>query len=560
MFFSNFRNSKRKKKMDIINNKRLDTTDLKEACRFQKIYSGKKKRVVPSPLEIEPKKRRWCFAPVEPDFANETVSIRNETEAGYDHTLFFNSLKETYELFQNIKGIELPSVFETTTLNNTARKNSVLSLSFSHFRSLQMLNHTLFLISLAEKETFVESDNSYTPQYPFLVQMYNTRGDFFDTQRTICFLKIVREWLVSSVDFCPGLNSSETGVFERIKRQESNHQMVLVNSLHKILNVIFCYHGGDAVSFSSFLHPDSIGMVILYHVLFVDSIDRIHWKLIEELGEFFKTLDVEETPSPSVVHEIRSRHLSLAVNFHKLTNLPRDKNGHVILTQRLLNSDTEYGFNALDFVIQVYSFICDPQLNNAIAMSLLCYISSSFIKPLKVQNMEEFANNISTPFKERSAKRQEQKITIEVERSTGISSISKSEMEKFKNSLKDSTMESLLLQDDLAKEVFKQRKPACEFITSFDPLEYAKAVIVHSDTKKPSVFASSDTHYKVDALQMLSFYHFIMELEKTAIMKSRYCPQILLLKEFENPNTRFPFSLNSSKKVIYIDEIYLCRY
>lgn len=549
--------------MDIINNKRLNSDDLKEVYHIQKKDSGKKKKVVPpDTIEIKSKKRNWCFVPVEPDFVNKTVLIcvNDETEAGFDHSKFFDSLKETYELFQNIKGIELPSAFETTTLNNTGRKDSTLELSFSHFKSLQMLNHTLFLISLTEKETSIESNDSYTPQHPFLVQMYNTRGDLFDTQRTICFLKVVREWIVSSTDFCLDFNFLETPVFERIKKQESTRQLVLVNSLHKILNVIFCHHGGDAVSFSSFLHPGSIGMVILYHVLFVDSIDRIHWKLIEELGEFFKTHGLEEDSSSSTTHEIRSRHLSLAINFHKLDTLHRDENGYIVLTQRLDNFGTDYGFDALDFIIQLYSFICDPQLDNSTAMSLLCRISSSSIKPLKLKTMEEFANSLFTPFNESLVKRQEQKISIEVERSTGISSISRSEIENFKISLKDSTTESFLLEDDLVKEVLKQKKHKSKFIASFDPLEYTKAVRLQSNTKEPFVFSSSDTHYKLEALQLLPLYHFIMELEKTAIMKSRYCPQILLLKEFENPNIRFPFNLNSSKKIIYIDDIYLCRY
>lgn len=547
--------------MDINVKKRLNNDEgLKEVCHFQKKDQGKRKRLITDVItEIDSRKRNWCFIPIQPNFGTKTVSICfNDSNTGFDPTMLLNSLKETYELFQNVKGIELPSVLEATTLQNTDKKTPALELNFSHFKSLQMLNHALFLISLAEKETGVESSDSYTPQYPFLVQMYNTQGDAFDTQRIICFLKTVREWVIASIKFCLELNFLKTPVFNRVKKQESEHQLILANSIHKILNVIFCYHEGDVVAFSSFLNPESIGMVILYHTLFMDSIDRIHWKLIEELDEFFKTVDIDDEPSSSVIYEIRSRHLALASNLQKLRSLPKDDHGCIILNQDSSSFEVDYGINPLDFIIQIYSFVCDPQLEVSIAMALLCYLQSSFVKPFKIKSMEDFANGLPTPFNKRFSKKQEQKIRIEVELATGISSISKQQVENFKSSLKSSSEK--FFENELVEEVLKQKKSHCKYITSFDPFEYAKAIKVQSDSKKMSIFYSQDLCYKLDALQMLPFYHFIMELEKTAIMKSKVCPQILLLKEFEDPTIRFPFNLNSFKKIIYMDEIFLCRY
>jgi hypothetical protein len=549
MFFSNLRNSRRKKDRMELNTKRIPLEEKGEtsffsAKKFKTALSSYSLSATPS-LDSQIIKK-WNFTPIRVEHLEGNTTIRFQSINERDsRKYFFESLKETHCLFQDTKEMILPALIDLTTMDDVTEDEVVISLPTDQFNSMQILNYTRYLTSFVEEEVNRKCSPSYLPQYPFLFRMYNGCGDVLENQKMICFLKIAREWVIYGLKDSTNDSILHTKMDQRLKEETSREQLMLVKNLHKILDVIFSFHHGDASAFCRFFQPDAIGMVIVYHFLFMDLIDRIHWKLVEELDEFFKVFGRQE--HMPIAHGLRSRHLSLVTSLHRLKSLPVSKDGYIIFDDTL----SRYDINSTAVKFQLYSLLCDPQMDCQVAMVVMSYINSRTILNDRVKQMEAFASEIQTPFNKGVIDNELRKISLDVtfkidtpmcssEIQTLGQAILSSKKQKSKTSKKHLMKSSNMKDSDVI----------------FDPFLYLK--MLKTTPVEQNILHAPSTRIEPEYEAPFSF--FIRELEKIIVMKSKYSPQLILWKDCNNPKIQFPLRLTSQKTCSYMDDVYLSRY
>lgn len=538
MFLSNFR----KKSNMYLNKKRL--SEQKEELKTLPDLSKRRRRLKPTFTKGRLSKKEWKFIPIvihhgEDENISIRFRIRNERDRD-DRALFFESLKESHCFFQNTKGFELPSIVDLTTPRSTTDDEVVIALPSKQFETLQMLNYTRYLVSFVGTNLRVKGLQEYVPQFPLLIRMYNSHSeDGLESQRMICFLKIIREWVIHNVkDFLTN-DGKIQGINDRLKEETQEEQLSLAKNLHTLLNGIFRYFKEDTTRFAGFFQTESIGVMLIYHFLFVDLINRVDPKLVGELHEFFLHLGIGN-------HALRSRHLSLVLSINAMDEKKKD----------LICLDIDAKYNRVSakpivFKVQLYSLLCDIQMDPEVSMAVMCYLSSSVIVDSKREQMVEFASKLQTPYNKKQYQLQLREASLEMFLNP-TNSFDIQEAEKLSKMIISSQTEKKmdLIDHHASRPIPSSQKHGA----TFSPFSYSK------NLKKTSLPSSSSSSSRIEPIYMIAFFHFIRGLENNTIMKSKCNPQVLSCEEYNDLTNQFPIGLISPKTYAYMDNVYLSQY
>lgn len=488
----------------------------------------------------------WRFTPVLINQENDMVFIRFQIKDENDKRVaFFESLKESYTFFQNTKGMLLPSLVGLTTMNTSSDSEVSISLHQDQFRSIQILNYTRYLISFVEENVNVKHKLQHTPQYPCLLKMYNSHGDPLEVQKLVCFLKVIREWVFFNVKKHLNRPESFRDITSRLKEETQDQQLNFIKHLHEFVNVIFCYFKGNVDVFNDFFKPESIGLSLVFHFLFMNSVDKIHYKFVEELGEFFRIFDAGK--ERVVDHALRARHLSLVADIHMLRNAQLDENGYFDIDIECKRQK----MNPNAMKIQIYALVCDPEMNSATALSMLCYMTSSLMRESQNKRMRDFAGMFQTPYKQRQDFVNLKNISTNIQTDSSLilddesikhvcEAIFNSEQEKRSSSSK--IIEPVALSHD--------RK------STFDPMFYLK--MIKKSPLEYNILVSGSS--RIEASHMSALFNFIRELEKNTIVNLKHFPQFFSYEEYDDPSLQLPLRLTSTKSCVYLNNVYLSKY
>lgn len=488
----------------------------------------------------------WRFTPMLIKQENDTVFIRFQIKDENDKRLvFFESLKESYTFFQNTKEMSLPSLVDLTTLIHSSDSEITISLHQNQFRSIQILNYTRYLASFVEENTDVKNKTHHMPQYPYLLKMYNSRGDPLEVQKLICFLKVVREWVFFNVKKHLNRPESFRDVTSRLKEETQDQQLNVIKHLHEFVNVVFCYFRGNVDIFNDFFKPESIGLTLVFHFLFMNSVDKIHYKFVEELGEFFRIFDAGK--EREIDHPLRARHLSLVADIHMLRNAQLDENGYFDLDIECQRQK----MNPNRMKTQIYALICDPDMSSSTALSMLCYMTSSLMKEYQNRQMRNFAAMVQTPYKQKQEFVSFKNISVSVQ--TDPSLILDNESIKrvcdviFTSEQEKKSSSSKILENDI---------PSQDKKTTIDPISYLK--MIKQAPLEPNILTSDSS--RIELSYMSALFNFVRELEKNTIINLKHFPQFFSYEEYDNPSLQLPLRLTSTKSCVYLNNVYLSKY
>jgi hypothetical protein len=483
------------------------------------------------------------FIPITVDYSGEMVNIEYElTRENQGSGFFLKTIDRIYTVFKSVATEVLPSFFDISQSIRESNGKGEITMNITGFRAIQMFNYTLHLISLAKPK----STGRDISQYPFLLQMYIGRKSPLEKQRLTCFAKIMREWVISSIELALNKNVFRESASERLTQTLSEDQMVLVRSLHKLLHVITIYHKGDCAAFLRFLNVQEIGMFIIYNFLFMSSIDKIHWRAIEELNDLFSALP--DRHDDDNTHSLRARHSALVSTIPKLRGLKCDVDGYIDISP----AAEKYGINPVALKIQIYTLICDSRMNANVSMAILCYLTSSTLLPLRNRELTLFGETVITAFS-RSLKDQDTRRRIREIYETVSFSFDKKDILRIKSSLSDPAFSEIALVTDDYKpplgfkgENKPERQPLIHYV------EYLN--MIKQGPVEGNIFFSS--YMKTENPNLIGLSLFLSEMDRRIVTKSRSSPKIEW-KNYVNPEIQFPLSLNSQKDCIYMDEVFL---
>lgn len=490
--------------------------------------------------------KRWSFIPLSIFGRDQFVSVHFKIENEKNlRSRFFESLKDSHEFFQNTKGALLPDLVNLTTMIESSDNEVVMSVHKDQFRSMQILLYTRYMISFTKENVDTENREFHMSQYPCLLKMYNGRDDVLETQKMTCFVKIIREWVIFNIK--QSLNDSvfvKNGV-NRFKEEVDDYQLNLAHNLHAIVDVAFRYFDGDVDTFSAFFKPESIGLIMVFHFLFMNSINKIHFNLVEELNDFFKIFD--EGKERLIDHGLRARHLSLVINANLLQKATLDENGYFDINRACAVQNID----PIAFKLQIYSLLCDPYMDTATSLSMLCYMTSPMMNELQNKRMRGYASMFQTPYKVKSALIDFKAISYDIFKETTLP-FDAQDIKRISETITISKK-----QKEASSSIFLKKKKSLRIKKkNTNPLAYF-AMIKKTSTEH-NILSSPST--RIDSIYLPALLNFLRELEKHTIMNYNHLPQFFSYDEYADPTLQIPLRLTSNGSCIYLNDIFLSKY
>jgi hypothetical protein len=449
------------------------------------------------------------------------------------------SIERIHSEFSTVAEEALPSFVDVIQSLRESNGKGFVTMTISQFRAIQVFNYAFHLMSFTSDINLQES----IPQYPFLIRMYNGLGDALENQRLECFARIIREWVIHSVKYSLNVQVSKSKSSSIISRD----QMTLVKALHSLLNTFLCFHHGDTSAFIKFISNDSIGMCIIYNFLFVSSVDKIHWRAIEELDEFFR-VSPDKRPDTRT-RDVYSRHYDLVNSIPQLRNLKCDSDGFIAIDSVI----EKYNINPVSLKMQFYAIACDPFMDSTVSMAILCALTSTTINPIQRRRMVAFGSGLSTPFQQ-SFKSQETRQKLQQIYTDVLFSFDEKEILTLKDNLAPSKAygDTVIDDKDELLSLLQEGSSSMKHHDVLNPLEYLE-MLKQTPTERNVLFSPST---RVNPMEMIGLSYFLMELDRRIVTKAKVSPLIFFWKEYSNPKIQFPLSLTSERSCIYMDEIY----